>query len=200
MSIADPVPYDRDALTFFGAFLESMHEFEEESYGNAVDSDLLRRIITYLRCIRYLNMDSLMMLKDPLQLHRAHPNHPHTPVVLAIAMFREWTYNNCEESIWRTVLRILLDISNIMFGSDQYRRHYVYSDEDNEMLNTLRDDILNMPPLRRLSPSSREHDKCIFGLLNPVRYLVLNEEEDNIPVETRYFRWIEDEQMGEIDY
>ncbi len=200
MSIADPVPYGRDALTFFAAFLESMYEFDEESYGNAVDSDLLRRIIMYLRDFRYLDMNSLTMLKDPLQLHRAHPENPHTPVVLAISMFREWTYNNSDESIWRGVLRILLDISNIMFGSDQYRRHYVYSEEDNEILNTLRNDILNMPPLQRLSPSSRQHDKFIFGLLNPVRYLVLNEDEDNIEVETRYFRWIEEEKMGEIDY
>jgi hypothetical protein len=145
-------------------------------------------------------MNSLTMLKEPLQLHRAHSENPHTSVVLAIAMFREWTYNNSEESIWRAVLRILLDISNIMFRSDQYRCHYVYSEEDNEILNTLRDDILNMPPLQRLSPSSRQHDKFIFSLLNPVRYLVPNKDEDNIAVETRYFRWIEDEKMGEIDY
>ena len=196
MSIADPVPYGRPPLPYFERFLEEfLQRMQEVSYGNPVNSDLLRRIITYLR-----DTNSLTMLKNPLQLHRAHPENAYTPVVLAISMFSHWTYNNDDESIWRSVLRILLDISYIMFGSVEYRRHYVYSGEDDEMLNTLRDDILNMQPLQRLSPSSREHDKSIFELLNPVQYMVFTEDDNDFEIETRYFRWIEEEMMGEIDY
>ena len=194
MSIRNPVPYDRDPLPYFERFLrEFLQRMQEVSYDNPVNSDLLRRIVLYLR-----DTDSLTMLKNPLQLHRDHPNHAHTPVVFAICMFSHWTYNNEDESIWRAVLRILLDISNIMFGSAEYRRHYVYSEEDNEMLNTLRDDILKLQPIHYAF--SRQHVTFIFGLLNPVDYLVLNEDEDNIAVETRYYRWIEEEMMGEIDY
>ena len=193
MSTRDPVPYDHDPLTFFKEFLESMSEFEEKSYGNAVDSDLLRRFVLYLR-----DTDSLTMLKDPMHLHLCHLDHAHTPVVLAISMFSHWTYNNRDESIWRAVLKISLDISNIMFRSPKYKRHYVYSEEDNEMLNTLRDDILDMQPIHYAF--SRQHVTFIFELLNPVDYMVFKEDDDDFEVETRYYRWIMDEMMGEIDY